>query len=616
MAKEPRRTRKVKDVSPARPRETSSSIHVDFSSYGLFVVIFGASFVAYLPALRGGFLWDDGAVRDNALLLDAQGLWKIWFNPLSNFREEHYWPLVYTTFWFERKLWGINPAGYHFVNVLLHSANACLLFALLGRLRIRGALFSAMVFALHPVHVEAVAWIIERKDLLCLFFLLLSFHAALSAVSKRSVALHLVTAFLFLCALFSKSVAVTFPIVLAVVLVWRVWQWNFRRAAIVFPLILIALIYVAGDLILVSKHEGFPSGLGFFQRVILAMRNLAFYTGKAILPSNLMAMYPKSDLSGINALDALIVMAFAGIAAAVWFWRRSWGAGLGVAIFVYVLTLSPMLGFIDFGFMRYAYSADRFQYVASIAPLALLGSAASMCSERLRVKSGLSWAMGMVALVPLGVMTFAESQKYRDLETLFAPNLKLNPKAWAAATNLGVHYIDTGRDAEAISFLENAIAVNPKFNKAHYNLGLAKIHLRQFEEALASLDRAIALLPKDAPSHFNRGIALNELGQLEDANAAFMQSLALGYEPTEVHHAVGVVRMRQKRFSEAEASFKKSLELGYPRPDESMNNIGVALMNQNRNTEAAEYIERALAINPRTPHAQENLARIRSISTP
>ena len=133
---------------------------------GLLVV------ASYLPALEAGFVWDDTIFADEPVVHAWSGLWNIWFSPADIKKEGHYWPVVYTSFWLEHKLWGMNPLGYHAVNLLLHIANVLLIWRILGRLAVPGAWVIAAVFAVHPLHVESVAWVIERKDLLSALFYL------------------------------------------------------------------------------------------------------------------------------------------------------------------------------------------------------------------------------------------------------------------------------------------------------------------------------------------------------------------------------------------------------------------------------------------------------------
>jgi hypothetical protein len=191
----------------------------------LAVALVALTLIAYYPAIRGGFIWDDDRyVTDNALLRSVDGLGKIWFKPGATIQ---YYPLVFTTFWIERHLWGLAPAGYHVVNVVLHAASAFLVYLIMRGLAVRGAVVVALLFALHPVHVESVAWITERKNVLSGLFYLAAAFVYLrangwltSADARPSPRAYAATLALFACALLSKTVTATLPAALLLV-IWR-----------------------------------------------------------------------------------------------------------------------------------------------------------------------------------------------------------------------------------------------------------------------------------------------------------------------------------------------------------------------------------------------------------
>ncbi len=222
----------------------------------------------------------------------ASGLWNIWFSPSDIKNEGHYWPLVYTSFWLEHKLWGLAPAGYHAVNVLLHLINVLLLWRLLLQLAVPGALVIAAVFAVHPLHVESVAWIIERKDVLSALFYLTAVLAWIrftEAPRPRGYALALV---LFTAGLLSKSVVVTLPVAL---LIWHWWQHgrvtrtDLLRLA---PFFAVAAGITAADLSFYTSREALELGYSLPERVLIAARALWFYVGKLLWPTELAVIYP------------------------------------------------------------------------------------------------------------------------------------------------------------------------------------------------------------------------------------------------------------------------------------------------------------------------------------
>ena len=200
-----------------RPRISGISRRKALAALALALMVI----VSFFPAYLAEFVWDDFVFTDEPLVKNLSGLPKIWTSPGAMRAEGHYWPVTYTTFWLEHKLWGLNPLGYHVVNVLLHLANVLLLCRLLGRLSVPGAWIVAAVFAVHPLHVESVAWVIERKDVLSGLFYLAAFLAYLRSVESRSRGPYLLALVLFVAGLLSKTVVVTLP---AALMIWHWWQ--------------------------------------------------------------------------------------------------------------------------------------------------------------------------------------------------------------------------------------------------------------------------------------------------------------------------------------------------------------------------------------------------------
>ena len=287
-------------------------------------------------------------LRRGAGIHSPDGLRSIWLAPAEIEKERHYWPLVYSSFRLEHKLWGLQPAGYHAVNIFLHLLNCLLLWRLLLRLQVPGALLIAAVFAVHPLHVESVAWIIERKDLLSALFYLGAVLAWLRLVEVERVGPYLLVALLFTAGLLSKSVAVTLPLALLIVQWWRggrVTRLDLLRVA---PLLVVGAAITAAD--------------------------LAFYRGRN--PLELVVIYPLWEIDA-RSLPGWGYVVAAGLTPALWLARKRIGRGPLVGAAYFALTLGPVLGFVDYGYMQLSFVADRFQYLAGIGVLAvLLGAAA------------------------------------------------------------------------------------------------------------------------------------------------------------------------------------------------------------------------------------------------
>ena len=300
--------------------------------------------LAYQPAWNGGFIWDDDVyVTNNELLTAPDGLRRIWF---SLDAPSQYFPLVYTTFRIEHALWGLNPSGYHWVNLLFHIANALLVWRLLVCLKVPGAKMAGAIFALHPVQVESVAWITERKNVLMGFFFLLTLLAWIAFVderTKRPWRFYVLALVLYVLALSAKTTACTLPAALLLILWLGKKPINWRRLLEIAPFFLLGL---GMGLIAVwweRYHQGMRAAvfvLGPIERILLASRAVWFYLGKLIWPSNLTFIYPQWNIAPGHALDYVWLLAGAGLCALIYFAKRYVGRGVEVAAAFFLATLA------------------------------------------------------------------------------------------------------------------------------------------------------------------------------------------------------------------------------------------------------------------------------------
>ncbi|MGI9229296.1 MAG: glycosyltransferase family 39 protein, partial [Gammaproteobacteria bacterium] len=319
--------------------------------------------ISYYPAYFAGFVWDDKVFLEAAPVQTLSGLMEIWFNPGSIQLEAHYWPMVFSSFWLEHRLWGYNPVGFHISNVLLHGIITLLLWRLLLQLTVPGAWLIAALFALHPAHVEAVAWTMGRKDLLATLFYLLAAGCWLRFQKRQQVGTYLIMLALFAAGMFSKSFVITLP---AMLLVWAWW----KRGRVgtsdllqVVPLFLIGIIIAAGDLAFYSSRAEIDFHFSFPERLIIASKSLWLYVGTLLWPHPLAVIYPLWDTSPAELLNWLPLLAALTLALTLWLARHRIGRGPLVGVLFYAITLSPMLGFANNSYMEYSFTADRYLYL-------------------------------------------------------------------------------------------------------------------------------------------------------------------------------------------------------------------------------------------------------------
>ena len=576
---------------------------------------------SYLPALQAGFVWDDLILTEEPVLHDWSGLWNIWFSPADIVNEGHYWPVVYTSFWLEHKLWGLAPFGYHAVNVLLHLVNVLLVWRLLLRLSAPGAWIVAAVFAVHPLHVESVAWVIERKDLLSGLFYLTAALTWIGFVETPTAKRYGLALGLFTAGLLSKSIVVTLP---AALLVWHWWRWGrVTRADLtrLAPFFAVALVVTALDLSFYATREPLALGYSLVERVLIAARALWFYAGKLLWPADLAVIYPLWEIDAADPAAWAYVLAAAALPAALWFGRSRLGRGPLAGALFFAVTLSPVLGFVDYGYMQFSLVADRFQYLAGLGVIAVLVGGAARGAGRLPAAARRGVAGGLVAVLALlGALTWGQAGVYRDEVTFFSHVIALNPHARDAHFNLAGPLADAGRLDEALAAARTALARRPDSANAHARLGRVLMLREEFDEAEAVLRTALELAPRNsitrqnlAATLHNAAEELRRAGRHHEAVASYREALGLNPALGPTHLGLGAALVDARRYEEAFEALSRavSLDLDAGRTAAAHYLAGLALQGLDRPAEAAVRFERAIELDSGHYRALDQLARWR-----
>jgi len=546
----------------------------------LILVLVGiAVLVAYVPAIQGGFVWDDDDyVEENLVLRNLEGLRAIWIEPKSI---PQWYPLVHTTFWCEFQLWGLNPLGYHVTNVLLHIASTVLLFLVLRRLAVAGALLAAAVFALHPVMVESVAWITERKNVLSLLCYLGSLLCYLRSQSLGSIGpeprprfFYALSLLLFLGALLSKTVTCSLP---AAVLLLSYWQrgqlsWPVIRSTLPFFAVALPLAFYTAHLEEVRVGAVGPEwDLSVVERVLVAGRAIWFYAYKLVWPIELVFIYRRWELDAGALWQHLFWVGVVVTVASLFLLRRRIGRGPLVAVCLFCGTLLPALGFFSVYPMRYSFVADHFQYHASIALITLVVAGLVRAFRRLPEawrKAGVFLAVSVLGV--LGARTMWQCRNYKDLETLYLSILESVPDSWFGHNNLAAVYVLQSRISEALTLFRKAkeihpdIAVNPGDETgpqippeafAHFQVGsiLARSTRRiahpvsevekerRLRAAIGYFETALSIYGDYRSAHSNLASAKATLGDLAAAEGHFQQALTL--DPKDLTCLLGMVNL-------------------------------------------------------------------------
>src|SRR5437870_2614993 len=558
------------------------------------VLIALVTFAAFLPALQNQFVnWDDHEnFRDNP---HYRGLAWTQLRWMWTTHRGHYIPLTWMTLGLDYLLWGMNPLGYHLTSLLLHAANAVVFFFLVSRLLTlalpspseRGhavpvaAGFAALVFAIHPLRVESVVWVTERRDVLSGLFYLVTILVYLRACEgeergRRWYSLAVAT---FVLALLSKSMVVNLPIVLLILDVYplrrlggAIGWWSEPARRVYVEKIPFVLLAAGASAIAVMAQSSVHAAASLAQlslpgRLVVSAYGLSFYLGKTGVPVNLSPLYELSSTVDPWATPFIlsygVVVAITAIVLAL---RRP-VPGLPAAWVAYVVVLLPVLGILQSGPQI---AADRYTYLAGLGWASLAG--AGLLSTWRRWPPFVLTGLAVVLLSGLGTLTWNQVEVWHDSEKLWTHALAIDPKTSMAQFGLGRVRADQGKPAEAIEHYRQALNIKPDYGAAHYNWGVVLGQQGKPAEAIEHYRLAVQMRPNSADAHNNWGALLGQQGRLADAIEHFQQALRLKPDFAEAH-----------------------------------NNWGFALAQQGKRAEAIEHYRHALRLDPDNALAQSNL---------
>ncbi|MCC6579479.1 MAG: tetratricopeptide repeat protein [Phycisphaeraceae bacterium] len=562
----------------------------------------------YMPAALCGYIWDDDYyVTENKTLHDLQGLRRIWLEPGV---VPQYYPLVHSTFWVEYRLWVLNPEGYHAVNVALHALGAVLAWRVLRRLGVPGAFLAAALFAVHPVHVESVAWITERKNVLSGVMYLLAalayFRFSPPEVGEKPDGArwrwYAAAILLLAMALLSKTVTCTLPTALGLMLWWKRGRFPWRDVAWLAPMVAIGVAmglhtahmeqHVVGA---VGEAWSFTPG----QRVVLAGSLVWLYAWKLLWPAKLVFFYAFWPLEPGHWEQWLAPGGVALTVALLVFFRRRIGGGPAAGALYFIGTLFPALGFFNVYPMMYSYAADHFQYLASLGLIALAAGVAATLGRKLPAWGRPAGTLPAIAAVlALMARSWLQLPAYVNAEALWRHTLSHNPTSFAAMINLGNICTRSGRSSEAVYWHRQSIVAGRSIEGwADYNLGCALMAGRHDEESLPYFRAAIAKGRYVADSWGHLGQALARLGRHEEAEHALIQALTLG--PENANYLFDLASVRQDLGKDAGAMvILEHLAKTAPDRADVWEHLGTLRQKRGDAQGAIACYGKALAINP------------------
>ena len=594
-----------------------SSAYSYFTASLLLIGLLLATLFAYQPAWHGTAVWDDDGHLTQRELQTTEGLKRIWVEPGAT---QQYYPLVHSAFWLQHRLWGDATTGYHVVNILLHALSAFLVFVILTRLEVPGAALAAVIFALHPVHVESVAWMTQLKNTLSglLYLSAALLYLGVSGGPKLQVrppSVRYVGALvLFILALASKTVTFSLPLVLLLVFWWQRGRFDWRRD--LPPLVPFFVAGAAAAAITIWMEREFIGARGeefaftLVERTLIAGRAVWFYLGKLAWPANLTFTYPRWEIDAGVWWQYLFPLGVVVILGALWRIREKTRAPFA-AFLMFCITLGPALGFVNVYPFRFSFVADHFQYLASVPMIAL---AAGGLGWLIRRRDANAWRrvepiVAVAVALVFGVLVARQSAEYVDAETLYRGTLERNPGSWMAHHNLGASELTapTGRLDQAVGHLQAALRLNPRYADAHNSLGVAMKQKGRLDEAATHYEEAIRLRPEFAAAHNNLGAVRYLQDKLDQAEAHYRKALELNARYPDAQRNLGLVLARSGRSAEALDHFRKSVELD-PESAEAHANLGSLLFRLKLYQEGIPHLQQAVRLNPNHAAAHYELA--------
>lgn len=579
---------------------------------------------------------------------------------------EFWHPLTWLSLMLDYELYGLKPGGYHLTNLLLHMASTLLLFWLFQRMT--GALwrsaFVAALFALHPLHVESVAWIAGRKDTLSTFFWMLTLCSYVYYTEKPAVCRYLLALLCFTCGLMSKPMLVTLPFVIILLDYWPLKRLYAPKAIVPSPNIAPSaanrkpgdrkqrqaglkketlkkkispqdvpqpLAAQTGERgLLQALQEKIPffilaivfSGIALYaqyrvsfktfplaSRMANAFISYVVYIEKTLWPQSLAVFYPFQSLFPLwkvaGAAMLLLLISMAVIAAA----RRL--PYLFVGWFWYTGILLPVIGIIQVG--KHAL-ADRYTYIPLIGLFIMAAWGLPELLKKWRYQRPALFLSAALILSCLFVITWFQVGYWQDSITLFRHALSITTDNDVAHNNLGIALREKGNIEEAISHYREVLRINPDDGEAHNNLGNALFMRGQLREAEFHLREALRSKPKNAEVHYNLGIIMSSQGRNDEAIYHFRAALSINPDYLEAHFNLGNILASQGIFSEAITNYAEVIRLN-PNDEKAHNNMGRALLVQGKIDEAIAHFESALRIQPDLKFAQDNLREALELRT-
>jgi tetratricopeptide (TPR) repeat protein len=566
---------------------------------GICLVLAIITFAVFGQTLRHDFIDfdDDDYVYENPVVargLTFKGL--VWAFTRSHAANWH--PLTWLSHMLDCQLYGLHPGGHHLTNVLLHVATVILLFLLLRRLTgalWRGA-FVAAVFAIHPLRVESVAWVAERKDVLSGLFFMLTIGAYVGYARRPwSLVRYGLVALLFAMGLMCKPMLVSLPLVLLLLDYWPLRRAESARRLVMEKLPLLAISVAVCVVTLMTQHASARSTVSFSLalRMANALVSCMVYLGQMMCPRGLAVLYPYPR-DGFPAWEVAAAGTLLASLSAIAWWQRRKQPWIWIGWLWYLVMLLPVIGIIHVGPQAHA---DRFTYLPQIGIYAAITWLVAEWAAKLHASRA---AVAVLATATLGVLficTWKQTGYWKNSETLWNHALECTTGNYVAYNNLGVILDHQGKVDEAITQYQSALQINPGFSEAHANLGIAFRHKGNDDEAITQYQTALQLNPGYALARNSLGNSLRRKGKEDEAMIQYQMALQINPGYAEAHKNLASLLLQKGKVDEAIARYQMALQIN-PDDAEAHNSLGIILLQKGKVDDAIAHYQIALQINP------------------
>lgn len=599
----------------------------------IILLLLSTTVVVYWHTQDNEFItYDDGSYITENLHVQSGVTWEgiVWAFTTGHSGNWH--PLTWLSHMVDCQLFGVDPRWHHLVGLLFHTANVILLFIALRRLTAADwqSAFVAALFALHPLHVESVAWAAERKDLLSTFFLLLTIWSYARYAENPGLKRYLATAVFFTLGLLAKPMLVTLPFLLLLLDYWPLQRVQFRSlrgemreksqrqgkgiphqfsvSQLVTEKIPLLALAVASSIVtfIVQRRWGATATwqvLPLSQRLLNGLVAYVNYIGKMFWPANLAFFYPHPGRN-LPVWEPIAAGAFLLAVSLLAVWMLKKRPYVSVGWFWYLGSLVPVLGLIQVGLQA---MADRYTYIPLIGLFIVISWLIPDILYRLETRKAILSIAAMVVLLACVVLTRVQIRTWHDSVTLFEHAISVTENNWVAHANLGVVFGRQGRTSDAIAEYSEALRIKPDYLEAQRLIAFELANGGRISEAISHLNEALRIKPDDAEAHNNMGSLLARQGKVSEGITHYVEAVRINPDYAEAHYNLGFFLAQQGKVDSAIAQYSEALRI---KPDyaDARLNLGNLLVSQGRMNEALAQYSELVRLNPAYEKGQYVLA--------